>query len=79
MIVFPIEHDGSHIVNFVGFCYSPEKEGTVYPGKTVEKVSEEELLDQFKGWEEETQQLLKVRHSEFVKNRLILISIFAVH
>ena len=66
MIVFPIEHDGSVMVNFVGICFFPGKEGTIYRGKTVETVSEEELLEQYKGWEDETQQLLSVRYFEFV-------------
>lgn len=60
MIVFPIEHGDTVLVNFVGICYSPDKEGTVFEGKTVEDVSEVELLEQFEGWEEEAQQILKV-------------------
>lgn len=60
MIVFPIEHGDTVLVNFVGICYSPDKEGTVFEGKTVEDVSEVELLEQFQGWENEAQQILEV-------------------
>ncbi|KAI5117340.1 hypothetical protein M0805_001945 [Coniferiporia weirii] len=57
IIVFPISH--GHLINVVAFCSWPDKFGTIYEGKAVERCSKEELLEQYMGWEEEVQQLLQ--------------------
>ena len=46
------------VVNIVAFVGEPDKAGTMHPGKTVEIRSQEELLAQYKGFEEEVQQVL---------------------
>lgn len=53
-------------MNFVGFVTEPEKEGTIWEGKTVESRTHEELVADFKGWEPEVQQLVKVRRKTYL-------------
>lgn len=63
LIIFPISK-GSKI-NVVAFCSDPSKEGTQYsedPKDWVVDVPKEELLQQYKGWEQEVVDLLEVRY-----------------
>ncbi|KAH8111735.1 hypothetical protein DFH11DRAFT_575240 [Phellopilus nigrolimitatus] len=55
IIAFPISR--GRLINVVAFCSWFEKEGTIFEGKTVEERSKAELLEQYKGWEDEVQQL----------------------
>lgn len=48
------------LINIVAFCSWPDRDGTVFEGKTVEERTQAELLEQYQGWEEEVQQLLQV-------------------
>ena len=44
----------------MAFCSWPEKEGTPLEGKISSEASQEEVLEQFAGWEDEAQQILQV-------------------
>ncbi|KAH8111717.1 FAD/NAD-binding domain-containing protein [Phellopilus nigrolimitatus] len=57
LIVFPISR--GRLINVVAFCSWPEKEGTVFEGRTVEECTKSELLEQYVSWEDEVQQLLQ--------------------
>lgn len=59
IVAYPISH--AKVINFVGFCTLPEKEGSVYEGKIMEESTQEELLEYFVGWEDAVQQLVQVR------------------
>lgn len=59
IVAYPISH--AKVINFVGFCTVPEKEGTVYEGKIMEERTRAELLEYFVGWDDEVQQLIQVR------------------
>ncbi len=48
------------MVNFVGFVSQPDKEGTVWEGKSVEQRTHEDVAVAFQGWEAEVEQLVKV-------------------
>lgn len=48
-------------MNVVAFVSRPDKVGTCHGGKLVEERSIEELLAHFEGWEEEVQQILRVK------------------
>ncbi|KAH8111716.1 FAD/NAD-binding domain-containing protein [Phellopilus nigrolimitatus] len=61
LIVFPLSQ--GRLINVVAFCSWPEKEGTIFEGKTVEERSKAELLEQYVGWEEEVQQVLQCMDS----------------
>ncbi|KAH8111733.1 FAD/NAD-binding domain-containing protein [Phellopilus nigrolimitatus] len=61
VIAFPISR--GRLVNVVAFCSWPEKEWTIFEGKTVEERGKAELLEQYVGWEEEVQQLLQCMDS----------------
>ena len=58
IITYPISN--GRLVNVVAFCSWPDREGSTYDGKMVEERTQEELLKQYEGWEEEVQQLLQV-------------------
>ena len=58
IIAFPIKKRG--VINIVAFCSWPEKEGTPLEGKISGEASQEEVLEQFTGWEDEAQQILQV-------------------
>ena len=44
----------------MAFCSWPEKEGMPLEGKISGEASQEEVLEQFAGWEDEAQQILQV-------------------
>ena len=54
----------------MAFCSWPEKEGTPLEGKISSEASQEEVLEQFAGWEDEAQQILQVgrpqSHSQYI-------------
>lgn len=61
LVVFPILKGQK--INVVAFCSEPTKEGTVFsenPHDWVANVTQEELLQQYSGWEDEVISLLKV-------------------
>lgn len=59
MLAIPIS--GGRFIN-VGAVYTePDKEGTVFGGDVVQIRPQQEMLDQFEGWEEEVLQVLRVR------------------
>ena len=47
LIVFPMTHHHSKLINIVAACSWPEKEGTVFEGPTVEDRPQQELADLF--------------------------------
>ncbi|EJC97543.1 FAD/NAD-binding domain-containing protein [Fomitiporia mediterranea MF3/22] len=57
IIVFPISK--GRLINVVAFCSWPNNDGSVFDGKIVEECSQMELLEQYRGWEDEVPQLLK--------------------
>ena len=65
------------MINFVGFVSHPEKEGTIWEGKTVEQRTHEDLAAAYQGWESEVEQLVKVR----VLRRFLvsILNTYAVH
>lgn len=52
---------GDRLINVVAFNSEPEKEGTVFEGKMVEPRPQQEMLEQYQGWEAELLQILQVR------------------
>lgn len=58
IITYPIS--GGRLINVVAFVSEPEKEGTVYAGNEVELRPQQEMLDQYVGWEDEAVEVLQV-------------------
>jgi len=54
------------IVNVVTFSSELEKHGQLYSGEWVTECEQKELLDCYRGWEPEVEQLLKVRYLPFL-------------
>ena len=59
IIAMPIKSRG--VINVVAFCMQPQMEGVPFEGKMSESSVLSEILDQYEGWEEEVQQILRVR------------------
>ena len=66
ILTFNIKHIVSYsisqgkLINLVAFVTVPDGEGKPLTGPTVMDVSKQELVEHFKGWEQEAQDLLDV-------------------
>jgi hypothetical protein len=59
LVAYPISQD--KLINIVCFVTHLDKEGAPYDGPTTSPCTQEEVLNTFKGWEEEVLALLRVR------------------
>ncbi|KAF9443216.1 salicylate hydroxylase [Macrolepiota fuliginosa MF-IS2] len=57
IVAYPISK--GRLINVVVFFSEPEKEGTPFLGEVMREVSQDEVLGQFEGWEDEAIDLLK--------------------
>ncbi|KIM41411.1 hypothetical protein M413DRAFT_18946 [Hebeloma cylindrosporum] len=57
LVAYPISQD--KLINIVCFVTHMDKEGAPYDGPTTSPCTQEEVLDTFKGWEEEVLALLR--------------------
>ncbi|KAJ3577001.1 hypothetical protein NP233_g51 [Leucocoprinus birnbaumii] len=57
VVSYPIAK--GNFVNIAAFVSHAEEEGRALDGSPVQKVTQQEVLDQFQGWEEEVMDLLK--------------------
>jgi len=58
IIVYPVSQD--ELVNCVFFTKDLTRQGTIYHGPLSSSCTQEELLANFAGWEEEVQALIQV-------------------
>src|ERR1700753_1081112 len=61
-ISYPIAQ--GRLINLIGFCTVPKAKPSRFEGRWAQDATKEEIMEEYKGWDDEVQQLIQVRAVE---------------
>jgi hypothetical protein len=58
-ISYPIAQ--GRLINLIGFCTTPKAKPSKFEGTWAQDATKDEVVEQYKGWDDQVQELIQVR------------------